>query len=62
LAAEKGIAGPGHQRPVEIRASGVLGLVRRIDQEREGENIEMVIDMLQVLAKRLPKRPIAGRD
>jgi len=37
------------------REAEVLGMVHRIDWEREGEGIEMVVDMLQVLAKRLPK-------
>ncbi len=37
------------------REAEVLGLVHRIDWEREGESIEVVVDMLQVLAKRLPK-------
>lgn len=37
------------------REAEVLGLVHRINWERQGEGVEMVVDMLHVLAKRLPK-------
>ncbi len=38
------------------REAEVEALVHRIDWEREGEGIEMVVDMLQGLANRLPKQ------